>query len=342
MGRILNPILTPVTHPLLPGLAAPGQLSYAQIQQGLHLLGASPAKTFHIFGSPVSHSRSPIIHNTGFKTLGLPHFYDTYDCSDVNEGVIERMNAPSFGGASVTMPMKIPIIPLLQHISDHAKAIGAVNTVIPKTDPATGQRVFHGDNTDWLAIRDLTSKTLAQADASIDTELVTADHGPLTGLVLGAGGTSRAAIYALHNIGVKVIYIYNRTPANIVKLIDAFPRNFNLVPLTSLDEYPLGLPRVVINTIPAHNTTTSKVEAATGKTYIPEVVLQAKPAGVLVDLSYKPRVTPLSVMAEEKGWLFIGGLEILLQQGYHQFRLWTGKRAPEAEITEAVWAADNA
>lgn len=329
---------------MLPGVAAPGQLSYAQVQQGLHLLGALPRQTFFIFGSPVSHSRSPIIHNTGFKTLGLPHFYDIYDCAEVNEGVIERMNAPSFGGASVTMPMKIPIIPLLHHVSEHATAIGAVNTIIPKTDPATGQRVFHGDNTDWLAIRDLTSKTIAQADASIDTELVTADHGPLKGLVLGAGGTSRAAIYALHNIGVKVIYIFNRTPANIVKLIDTFPRDFNLVPLTSLDHFPLGLPRIVINTIPAQNTTTSKVEASagTGKTYIPESVLEMKPAGVLIDLSYKPRVTPLSIMAEEKGWAFIGGLEILLQQGYHQFRLWTGKRAPEAEIAEAVWAADNA
>jgi pentafunctional AROM polypeptide len=333
--------LTPVTHPLLPGLAAPGQLSYAQVQQGLHLLGLSPRKTFHIFGSPVSHSRSPIIHNTGFQVLGLPHFYDTYDCSEVDQGVIDRMNSPSFGGASVTMPMKLPIIPLLHHVSDDAKAIGAVNTVIPRIDPATGKRVFHGDNTDWRAMRDLISKTLAQVDASIDTELVTATHGPLTGLVLGAGGTSRAAIYALHHIGVKIIYIFNRTPANIVKLIDAFPKNFNLVPLTALDQYPLGLPRVVINTIPAENTTTSHIEAAaTGKTFIPELVLEMKPAGVLVDLSYKPRVTPLSLIAEQKGWAFIGGLEILLQQGFHQFKLWTGKHAPEAEITEAIRAAD--
>ncbi|CAG8751378.1 7158_t:CDS:1, partial [Acaulospora morrowiae] len=83
LSRILNQFLTPVTHPLLPSKAAPGQLSVREINQALHLIGQLPSKKYYIFGTPVSSSLSPTIHNTGFKTLGLPYFYDIFESQDV-------------------------------------------------------------------------------------------------------------------------------------------------------------------------------------------------------------------------------------------------------------------
>lgn len=332
LSRILNPVFTPVTHPLLPGIAAPGQLSYAQVQQALHLLGQIPKKSFYLFGMPIAHSQSPLIHNTGFKALGLPHYYDRYETNVVDEHVKQLIRAPDFGGASVTIPLKLDVIPLLDHVSEHAKQIGAVNTIIPSKCASSGQAVLTGDNTDWLAIRDLASRSLPAKISRTSSSLV-----------IGAGGTCRAAVYALHQMGFNIIYIFNRTPANIVKIIDSFPKEFNIVPLTSFDNFPLGPPSVVVSAVPAQATTVSKLAFAAGQDsiYLPESILSLEPAGVVVDMAYKPRITPLVELAQSKGWTCVTGIEILLQQAYHQFRLWTGKRAPEAAISEVVMHAYN-
>lgn len=334
LSRILNPVLTPVTHPLLPGVAAPGQLSFAQVQQALHLLGQLPKKRFFLFGSPIKASQSPLIHNTGFKTLGLPHFYDRYETTVVDEILSKIIRSPDFGGASVTIPLKLDVIPLLDSVSEHAKHIGAVNTIIPRISEVTGQTLLAGDNTDWLAIRDLATRSLSGARIS----------STASSLVIGAGGTCRAAVYTLHKMGFKIIYVFNRTPANIVKIIDSFPKDYNIVPLTSFDSFPLGPPQVVISTVPASATTTSKLDLLAGvdAIYLPETILQMEPAGVVVDLAYKPRRTPLVELADSKGWTYVTGIELLLQQAYHQFELWTGKRAPQQIIAQTVMPVYNA
>lgn len=342
LSRILNPVFTPVTHPNLPGKAAPGQLSYAEVQHGLHLLGQIPKKQFWLFGSPIFASKSPLIHNTGFATLGLPHTYGRYETATVTEHLKELIRSPDFGGASVTIPLKLDVIPLVDELSECGRLIGAVNTIIPSTDAGTGKTLLKADNTDWLAIRDLASRALAASRGLAEVNVADLDKVPAS-LVIGAGGTCRAAVYALHQMGFKIIYVYNRTPANIVKIIDAFPKEYNIVPLTSLDadSFPLGAPLAVVSTVPASSTTTSKLEIAAGisSLYLPESLLSKEPAGVVVDMAYKPHKTPLIELAESKGWRTVAGIEILLQQAFHQFRLWTGKKAPEKEITDKVMPA---
>jgi pentafunctional AROM polypeptide len=342
----LNPVFTPVTHPLLPGIAAPGQLCYAEVQQGLALMGQVSKKRFFLFGSPVKASQSPLIHNTGFKTLGLPHFYDRHETPVIDETIKELIRADDFGGASVTIPLKLDIIALLDHVTEHAKHIGAVNTIIPSKSKRSGQTVLTGDNTDWLAICDLAGRKLQLpgADlAGISSSGRVAVDRTSSSLVIGAGGTCRAAVYALHQMGFNIIYVYNRTPANIVKIINSFPNDFNIVPLTSFDSFPLGPPTVIVSTVPAAATTTSKLEYATGldAIFLPESILQKEPAGVVVDMAYKPRRTPLVEMAEPKGWTCVTGIELLLQQAYHQFSRWTGKKAPESTIAETVMPVYN-
>ncbi|KAF9471493.1 hypothetical protein BDN70DRAFT_938911 [Pholiota conissans] len=147
-SRILNSTFSPVSHPLLPNKAAPGQLSFRQIQQALHLMGLLPSRKFYLFGTPISQSMLPSLHNTAFDVLGLPHEYQLLETQDVGEKIKVVITAPDFGGASVTIPYKLDVIPLLDKLTPAAEAIGAVNTIIPQISSKQGgsSRVLIGDN----------------------------------------------------------------------------------------------------------------------------------------------------------------------------------------------------
>jgi len=319
MSRISNPILTPITHPLLPSRAAPGQLSAREINTARGLMGHSPRKRYFLFGSPIAASVSPTLHNTGFETLGLPHFYDRYEASSVDDGLKEILAAADFGGASVTIPLKLDIIPLLDSVSPDAELIGAVNTVVPKY--SNGKRVLTGENTDWQAIAEAARSHASSASS------------PLVGLVIGAGGTCRAAIYALHSLGAKTILLFNRTPENAQKVKDSFPSEYNIEITTSLSSLS-SPPAVVVSTVPGDSLTTT--EGAEGIFVDADVVLGAE-GGVVIDMAYKPYKTALLSLAEgRKGWKSVPGVEILCLQGYVQFELWTGKKAPKEKIRKAV------
>ncbi|PKY14291.1 pentafunctional AROM polypeptide [Rhizophagus irregularis] len=302
LSRLLNQTLTPVTHPLLPSKAAPGQLSVNEIHKGLHLIGQLPKKKFYIFGNPIAHSMSPTLHNTGFEVLGLPHHYDLFESEDI-EAVKPIIEDIEFGGASVTIPHKISIIPFLDQISEHSKLIGAVNTIIV-TESETGRKLI-GENTDWLGIYS-SIKPLIE----INSETI--------GLVIGGGGTSRAGIYALHQLGVHTIYLYNRTQAKIEELKNQFPK-YGIVGLSSLSDERIKQkpPRIIVSTIPA----TSNIE-------IPYELFASGKGGVIVEMAYKPRRTQLLEKGAENGWIGVEGVQVLIEQGLCQFEEWTGRRAP--------------
>ncbi len=79
LSRVLNGFMTPVSHPALPSKAAPGQLSAAEIRQGLSLIGELEPRAFYLFGKPISSSRSPALHNALFQQAGLPHRYSLFE-----------------------------------------------------------------------------------------------------------------------------------------------------------------------------------------------------------------------------------------------------------------------
>ena len=142
---------TPVTSDLLTQAAAPGQITQHHIRQVRTLLNLPTrenAKQYWLFGSPISTSPSPTMHNNGFLRLGLPHTYglcETTNVKDVSTVLVQS----NFGGASVTIPFKETIVPFMDQLSDAAQAIGAVNTIVKRSD---GQ--LWGDNTDWIGMRD--------------------------------------------------------------------------------------------------------------------------------------------------------------------------------------------
>ncbi|PWW79178.1 Pentafunctional AroM protein [Tuber magnatum] len=322
LSRILNTFLTPVTHPALPFKAAPGQLSIVEIHQALSLMGMLEAKKFYLFGTPISHSRSPPLHNTLFQSLGLPHTYRLLESTDVS-ATREILNSEDFGGASVTIPHKVSIIPLLSSISAHARVIGAVNTVIPVT-AEDGTRRLTGDNFDWAGIQNSLRIGGASEPEGPSTE---------TALVIGAGGTSRAAVYALHMMGYRKIYVVNRSPENLKSLVEAFPREYNLVAISSLAEAKSVevKPITAVCTVPADKPIDDAL-----KVILQELLAPGACAKVLADMAYKPRVTEVMTLAEGAGWKVVPGLEALVGQGVKQFEVFTGGIVPDYGVARAA------
>lgn len=317
MSRILNSTFSPVSHPLLPNHAAPGQLSFREIQQALHLLGLLPSRRFYLFGTPISHALSPTLHNTAFNLLALPHKYERFETQTVGEEIKIAITSPDFGGASVTIPFKIDIIPLLDKLTPAAEAIGAVNTIIP-TSQGSG-RILVGDNTDWIGIRTCIAAKLG-------------DRPIGAALIIGSGGTARAAIYALQSLHADVIYIYNRTVSKAHDLSQMFPEAKIRV-LTQLGSWPEAKPRVIVSTVPASALDGGVIS------FTKSLFEYRDGPAVVVDVVYRPSETALLGLAKKFGenWSVVTGREILLEQGFEQFRLWTGRRCPRSRVAEKIW-----
>lgn len=314
LSRVLNGFMTPVSHPDLPSKAAPGQLSAAEIRQALSLVGELEPQSFYLFGKPISSSRSPALHNTLFAQTGLPHQYSPFETDQAND-IRDLIRARHFGGASVTIPLKLDVIPLLDEVSDAARAIGAVNTIL--SVPARGSRESHahlvGDNTDWMGmVISLRSAGLVKRPRA----------SPLAALVVGSGGTTRAAIYALHSLNYSPIYMVARNSEGVKSIAESFPQDYDIRRLETPEQaVGLGssLPRVIITTIPADKPIDSAMREVL-VTVLQQKAPSSEAPRVLLELAYSPRHTPLMQLAEDAGWHTIPGLEVLAAQGWYQVR----------------------
>lgn len=328
LSRIMNRFLTPVSHPRLTSTTAPGQLSAADIRRGLSLLGQITPKRFMIFGHPVNLSRSPAMHNTLFRETGLPHHYSLYDTPTITDDVKQIIRSPDFGGASVTMPLKQDMAPFLDQIGEEVKIIGALNTIVPqRTTDASGNEMVRliGRNTDWQGM----VLVLRHSGAQTGT-------GTQSGLIIGGGGTARAAIYALHSMEYSPIYLVGRSPSKMEQLVSSFPTDYDLLVIPSVHGVRdlQTVPSVAIGTIPADKpidgdmkeVISTVFERGGKKEGIPAPTTSGIVSGkrILLEMAYKPPVTPLMHLAEERGWKTVNGLEVLVGQGVYQFQHWTG------------------
>jgi len=310
MSRCFNPILTPVTHTSLV-TESPSQLvpsiTARDAQQALYSAFALDPMQFFVFGANVTYSMSPAMHNTAFNLCGMPHQYSIFQ-SPTLRGLNELVENQFFGGCSVSLPYKTEVIPLLHSMSPHARAIGAVNTLIPirDHDESNDHRLsqessvflqksragpikgIHGDNTDWIGICNCIRRGLSPANAV---------RPSTTGIVIGSGGMARAAVYSMIHLGVQNIFVYNRTLANAEKLAhhyngqDLFANErigANGRPrvkiLSSLDEpWPAKYksPTIIVSGIPAH----SIGGAPAPNFHMPTQWLDSPTGGVVVDVS---------------------------------------------------------
>ncbi|GAM82487.1 hypothetical protein ANO11243_004670 [Dothideomycetidae sp. 11243] len=312
---------------------------------------------FCIVGANVDFSLSPALHNASYGVLGMPHMYSTK--SSPTLGILDELKADhSFGGAAITQPYKIDVVKRLDSLSRHAEVIRAVNTVLPMRHTSSHDRhitdldivttrnqqgpvlALHGDNTDWIGMRACLRRGLSPINAVRKTSV---------GLVIGAGGMARAGVYAMIHMGVQQIFICNRTLSRAEELAAYFnswlssrdssnngddkngasstPEVLVLPTLTS--EWPKGyrLPTMIISSVPAE-VVNGQLEA---NFTLPTGLLGSPSGGVVIELTYKPLVTALVRQVIEqasRGWCIMTGLDMLPEQAFAQFELFTGRRAP--------------
>eukprot|EP01083_Nonionella_stella_P024209 66917_1 len=312
LSRVFNQTMTPVTHPLLPSSAAPGQLSVESLESLRSVLGRRAMCMFYLFGDPVELSPSPDMHNAGFSRLWLSHVYSACETDCIND-LKEIITKSDFGGASVTIPLKEKVIPLMDSLAESARKIGAVNTIIKNDDGS-----LLGENTDWIGIY----RPLYDALSKIGKLNIGGSDSNTAAVVLGAGGTARAAVYALHALGFggARVHVWNRTLARA----EVLAADFGCAVIHAIDDVTEHI-SVVLSTLPAK-----------AKFTLPEWILEEKP--VVFDVSIYPRDTALIQQARKFECPTVCGTEMLLHQGLNQFELWTGRRAPFDVMRDAIEA----
>lgn len=326
LSRVLNGLMTPVASKLLHDVSGKGQLTVAEINKTYSEIGGLTKKQFTVVGSPVAHSRSPHLHNAAYKALSLPYEFDKFETVDANKVYEELMTKPNFGGLAVTMPLKLDIMKYVDELSESASIIGAVNTVVP-IEGQPGK--FLGDNTDWYGI----------SNSFIRHGVPSIGNSDITGLVVGGGGTSRAAAYALNHMGCKKIYMVNRTSSKLYDIKELLPAEFNIEVLETIEQVDAADPvSLVVSCVPADKpideVLLNKLERVLLKG------IEQRKGGfnpTLLDAAYKPRVTPVMRIAEEKfQWTVVPGVEMLVNQGVLQFRVHTKLTPPYKVAYDAV------
>lgn len=273
-----------------------------------------PTKNFHIFGKGISFNISPTIHNAGFKYHGLPFNYTICESASIDK-VASLIADDRFGGASVTMPHKLQVQKYCNKQTRTALLIGAVNTLIVRDDG--GNRTITGDNTDWSGLYSIIVSQSKKTQWQLDS-----------GLVIGVGGVSRAALYSMYKAGIKRSYLINRVLATAEKVMQNLSQTFEIKVVAKLEDLP-EKPDIIIGTVPAESTTDDQFASLFGH------------RGLCIDMSYKPRQTPLLRLAQShQGWVTVTGVEVLLAQAFDQFALWTGLEPSKDVMTRAICAQD--
>ena len=256
---------------------------------------------FAIFGNPIAQSLSPLMHNAAFAKLGIKATYTAYEVKDATQ-IIQTIRQCGIWGASVTIPFKETVMPLLDDADSDAVAIGAVNTIVNRRGRLTGHNTdspgMIRDLEEWI---DISGKTF---------------------IVLGAGGAARAAVFALIRAGGTSVVV-NRNPKRAEALAGRFDCRW-----AQAAEIGRLKADCLINTIPVG------MFPETDRTPLPKRELARFPR--VMDMIYNPVRTRLLREAEAVGCAVRSGVGMFIHQGAEQFRLWTGMEPPLECMRQAV------
>ena len=262
------------------------------------------AKTllFGLIGNPVSHSLSPVMHNTAFRYTGYNGTYLAFPIAKMGRDTIDGIKALGVKGLSVTIPHKVTIMDYLDEIDDTAQKIGAVNTLLNDN----GRLV--GSNTDCIgAINALKEKT------QIPNKDV---------VMIGAGGAARAVGYGILSEGgnLSIVNILEDEGERLAS--DLGVNYYHLSDFNKLDY------QILVNTTPVGMTPDTDE--------MPVSPADLKKGAVVMDIIYNPLKTKLLREAEKIGCAIINGVPMFVFQGAAQFELWTGKNAPVELMRQTV------
>ena len=284
-----------------------GQLPVDSVRgiYGVHNL-SSQSLLFGLLGQPVNHSLGPWLHNRVFRHLGIDAVYLPLETARP-DALVASLPRRRLRGLSVTAPFKESIARGCHLLDDAAQATGAVNTVL---FDAHGQ--VRGCNTDVHGVR----AALAEAGLS------TAPRKGTSAAVLGSGGGARAAAVVLQDMGFAVTLL-----ARSLDRVRAFARGRGLQ-LASLRADLLAQmnPLVVVHATPVGTVGTPQA----GERLLPE---WAPARGTFVlDMVYRPAITPLLVAARAHDAIPVSGLAMFLAQAREQVRLFTGQEVDTAVL----------
>ncbi len=271
-----------------------------------------------IIGHPISHSLSPVLHETALRRVGLEGSYRAFDVPPEKlPQTIDDLRRTGIDGFNVTLPHKESIAGLLDEVDSRATAIGAVNTV--RNDH--GRLI--GTNTDIDGV----IATLRPIAEMLRESQV---------LILGAGGGARAVLAALlQEFHPASVVIAARRAASVERLLS--DRIFSPTRVEAVAWEIPDLRRAVTDSTLLVNCTPVGMHPSISECPLsPDIPLPPRIA--VFDLIYRPLRTALLNRAAASGCLTLSGLDMLLHQGARAFRLWTGTDMPMAAVRERMVA----
>lgn len=272
-----------------------------------------------VLGSPISHSLSPVLHGAAYRSLGLGEWrYGAYEVGEpALRGFVSALG-PEWAGLSLTMPLKEAAFEVADEVSDLAREVGAINTLVHRPDGG-----WSGENTDVYGV----SQALREAACPRVT----------SALVLGSGATARSVVAALASLGCQQVTFAVRSGARPQTLGQARRAGLkvDVVGLTQVAQVAARLADalVVVSTLPA-NALAAKTVA---DLLLPDGL--RLPDHLLLDVVYAGWPTPLAQTFQQAGATVVSGFEMLLHQGAEQVHLMTGLLAPVEQMRTAGLAA---
>ena len=264
-----------------------------------------------VLGSPIAHSKSPVMHQAVYRHLGVPIQYDRIEVNHDQADEFIRTLSQRYGstqqlvGFSVTMPLKSALVSHMDELSDRVQRLGVLNTIV--FDDTGRTRAY---NTDVDGIR------LALSRAGF----ISSGNGSMA--ILGAGGTATAAVAAAAEMDLDAVVLYVRNAQRAVDAMAVAKRLGLAVEVKPLQEFVNDVPshQAVVATLPAH--AADDLAADLPQTALPP----------LLDVIYDPWPTSLAAAWQATGSSVASGLDMLLFQGVEQAKLFTQRFTGQGEI----------
>ena len=271
-------------------------------------------KEVYLLAYPAGHSISPTMHNAAFEHLGLPFHYQALEVAPENlSTAMDKLREPQVAGSNVTVPHKQAVMPYMDSLSDVAKHIGAVNTIVNKDGK------LHGHNTDASGyLRSLKDISFSPQGKSV--------------VMIGAGGAARAVLYALLEAKASEVFIWNRTVEKATSLAKDFT-GIGKVSVATTD----NLKETIESCQLLVNTTSVGMVKEGLDPYLSPIPDDCLPKeGLVSDIIYKPRQPRLLANAHKAGLATQHGLGMLVYQGAYSFKEWTGLDAPTDVMFKSI------
>lgn len=274
------------------------------------------SKLYCILGNPVRHSMSPHIHNASFKEIGFNGVYVAFEVENAVASV-QAIRALGIMGASVTIPHKIDVMPVLDEIDDVAEMIGAVNTIVNRDG-----KLF-GLNTDGPGA------VKALKDAGVEPK------GKKV-VLIGSGGAARAVAFALAaNEKIADITVMGVIKNEMEVLVDRIKEKTGAVAWTVMLSEREDIAReAVISADIVINASPVGMHPKEDVTPIP--VEWISPETTVFDVVYNPLETKLIEESAKRGCRTVRGVEMFINQAVLQFECWTREKAPEELMRKIV------